>query len=66
MVQGGEFNGLVGLAEGLLYSLRLYIKVIENMVKVDHSNRDVNALLNDANDRLQGAASFYVSIEFVR
>ena len=54
----------MGLVEGLLYSLRLYIKVIENIVKIDHSNQDVNALLNDANARLQGAASFYV--EFLR
>ena len=54
---GGEFNGLIGLAEGLLYSLRLYIKVIEKMVKADSSNHDVDALLKDANARLQGAAS---------
>ncbi len=51
---GGEFNGLVGLAEGVLYSLRLYIKVIEKMSLTNPDDGELSILLHDANARLQG------------
>ena len=45
--------------------MRLYIKVIEKMVEADSSNHDVDALLKDANARLQGAASLDTIITHV-
>lgn len=56
---GGEFNGLVGLSEGILYMLRMYIKVISRMMMQsttsipEADNRaQVKRLMDDTHNRL--------------